>query len=172
MTRINWPGQLWAAAAGTALCCALTACSGGAGAHPGQSRAAALAQPVSGPAAVASVKADWLAFFNGATPLPRRLALLQNGQRFAAFVHSQAKTAAGALILQSAATVSAVKLQSPGVAGVTYTILLSGKPLAKNLHGTAVYTGTGWKVADLTFCGLLQLASGTVKQSLPAACGA
>jgi len=163
------------AAASALLCVTVAACSGGAAAgrpaHPAQSRAAATAEPVSGPAAIASVTANWKTFFSGTAPIPRRLALLQDGQQFASFVRSQRKTAAGALVLQSAATVKSVTLQPGDTASVTYTILLSGKPLAKNLRGTAIYSGGRWKVTVTTFCGLLRLAFGKSKHSVPAACG-
>jgi glucose/arabinose dehydrogenase len=177
MTSIGWPGPHRASAAvGALLCVTLAACSGGGAAaspspHPAHARAAAAAEPVSGPAAVASVTANWKTFFSGAAPIPRRLALLQDGQQFASFVRSHEKTADGALILQSAATVSSVTLQPGDTASVTYTILLSGKPLEKNLQGSAIYSGGRWKVAVTTFCGLLRLAFGKSRHSVPAACG-
>src|SRR5215472_13689864 len=68
-------------------------------------------QPASGPAAAAAVKAMWQRFFNGAVPISSRLQLLQDGQRFASFVNSQAQTAIGGMILQASATVSTVTLQ-------------------------------------------------------------
>ena len=176
MTSIKWPGQqrVWAASA--LLCVTVAACSGGGNATgpaapASQPRATSPTEPASGPGAVASIKANWQAFFSGATPVPRRLTLLQAGQQFAAFVQAQEKTPAGALIRQSAATVRSVTLEPAETASVTYTILLSGKPLEKNVQGTAVYTGGSWKVAVTTFCGLLRLAYGKSKQSLPAACG-
>jgi len=113
----------------------------------------------------------WQTFFNGAVPIPRRLGLLQNGQRFASFVHSEEKTSVGTLVLSASARVSRVTLQPASAATVIYTILLGGKPLAKNLSGTAVYTGGSWKVADSTFCSLLHLAYGKSSHVIPAACG-
>jgi hypothetical protein len=121
--------------------------------------------------AVAAVTAAWQTFFSGAVPIPRRLTLLQDGQQFASFVRSEARTSVGSLVLQASAKVSSVKLQPPGQASVTYTILLSGSPLEKNLHGTAVYTGGSWKVAVTTFCDLLRLAYGNKSHLIPAACG-
>jgi hypothetical protein len=177
MRSICWPGvRLAPAALGAALCLAAAACSGGGGvaspsARTSHSPAASPAQPASGPAAVAAVTTVWETFFNGAVPIPRRLTLLQNGQQFASFVRSQAKTPVGSLVLAAAATVSSVKLHPPGQASVTYTILLSGKPLEKNLQGTAVYTGGSWKVGVSTFCDLLRLAYGKTSKLIPAACG-
>jgi len=117
------------------------------------------------------VKAMWQTFFNGAVQIPRRLELLQDGQRFAAFVNSEAKTSLGALVLAATAKVSKVVLSAPGKAGVTFTILLGGKPLVKNLSGTAVYAGGRWLVAASTFCSLLRKAYGKKLHTLPAACG-
>jgi hypothetical protein len=176
MRSISWPrARLAPAALCAALCAAVTACSGGGAASPSasasHSRAAPAAQPTSGPAAVAAVTANWQTFFNGTVPIPRRLTLLQNGQQFASFVRAQDKTTIGALVLQASATVSSVRLHPPGRASVTFTVLLSGKPLEKNLQGTAVYTGGSWKVATTTFCDLLRLAYGKRSHVIPAACG-
>ncbi len=113
----------------------------------------------------------WQTFFNGAVPIPRRLGLLQNGQRFVPFVHSEEKTSVGTLVLAASAKVSSVTLRPPSQASVVFTILLGGKPLAKNLSGTAVYTGGRWQLADATFCSLLHLAYGKTSHVIPAACG-
>ncbi len=178
MTPHARPGQVLVLAVAGALCLAMTACSagaGGQGAHSSRRQAASTsapaAQPSAGPSAQAAVTTMWQTFFNGNVPIPRRLGLLQNGQRFASFVTSQAKTSLGALVLAASAKVSSVTLGSPGQATVTYTILLGGKPLAKNLSGTAVYAGGIWQVADSTFCGLVHLAYGKKPKLIPAACG-
>jgi hypothetical protein len=170
-----------ARAAGAALCLTMTcltvtACSSGAAkAHTGSPRppssSAPAAQPSTGPAAQAAVTSMWQTFFNGAVPIPRRLGLLQNGQKFAPFVTSQAKTSLGALVLAASAKVSSVTLNPPAQATVIYTILLGGKPIAKNQSGTAVYDGGRWQVADTTFCSLLHVAYGKKPKLIPAACG-
>jgi hypothetical protein len=113
----------------------------------------------------------WQTFFNGAVPIPRRLGLLQDWQQFASFVHSQAKTSLGSLVLAASAKVSAVLLQPPGHASVRFSILLGGKPVARNLPGTAVYAGGRWLVAKTTFCTLLHVAYGKKSHVIPAACG-
>jgi hypothetical protein len=141
--------------------------------HPGSARSSVPTpnEPSTGPAAINAVKAMWQTFFNGTMPIPGRLMLLQNGQRFASFVHSEEKTSLGTLVLSASAKVSSVSLMPPSKASVTYTILLGGKPLAKNLSGTAVYAGGRWQVADATFCSLLHLAYGKSSHVIPAACG-
>ena len=162
------------------LCLALAACSSGASnGSSGQARSgkaarssapASPAQPATGPAAAAAVKAMWQTFFNGAVPIPRRLDLLQDGQQFASFVHSQAKTSLGALVLAASGKVSAVRLQPPDHASVTYSILLGGKTVAKNLSGTAVYITGRWQVAVTTFCALVHVAYGKKSNLIPAPC--
>lgn len=173
-----WP-RLACAAVCAALCIALAACSAGSAslaAPAGHSRAATSpssspAQPATGQAAVAAVTSMWQTFFNGAVPIPRRLELLQNGQQFASFVRAEDKTSLGSLVLAASAKVGSVTLHPPAQASVIYTILLGGKPLAKNLTGTAVYTAGTWKVAQTTFCSLLHVAYGKKSHLIPAACG-
>jgi hypothetical protein len=179
--RLVPPVRLARLAACAVLCLVLAACSSGAShgssghassAKMVRSSAPALpAQPRTGPAAAAAVKAMWQTFFNGAVPIPRRLELLQDGQQFASFVHSQAKTSLGSLVLAASGKVSAVRLQPADHASVTYSILLGGKTVAKNLSGTAVYIAGGWKVAVTTFCALVHDAYGKKSKLIPAACG-
>ncbi len=185
MRNPRWHGaplaRLATLAACTVLCLVLAACSSGAShGSSGHARSAKTvrssalaspAQPETGPAAAAAVKAMWQTFFNGAVPIPRRLELLQDGQQFASFVHSQAKTSLGALVLAASGKVSAVRLQPPDHASVTYSILLGRKTVAKNLSGTAVYIAGGWKVAVTTFCALVHVAYGKKSNLIPAACG-
>lgn len=174
MTSLTSPARrLPSAAWPAALCLALAACSGTAGAsqHGHSHPASPSAVPSAGPAAAAAVKSTWQTVFNGAIPIPKRLPLLQDPPAFIPFIHKQEKTSIGALVLQASATVSSVTLQPDGRARVVFTILLGGKPLAKNLTGTAVYSGGGWKVTTGTFCGLLKLAYGKKSSKLPAVCG-
>jgi hypothetical protein len=162
-------------AVSAALAVSLAACSGNSAtssAHTAtKPKPTPAAQPTTGAAAESVVKSTWIEFFNGAVPIPKRLKLLQNGQEFASFVRSQQKTSLGSLVFQASATVSGVKLQSAlGQATVTYTILLGGKPLEKNLQGTAIYSKGQWQVADGTFCSLLRLVF--KPKQIPSACGA
>ncbi len=174
MTRLIAPGARRVAAAWCAVAClGLAACSGGTSStHPPSKSPSPspTGQPTSGPAGTAAVRNLWLTFFDGSVPIPKRLPLLQGYQQFAPFVHSQEKTTLGALVFSASATVSSVTLQPPGRADLVYTILLSGKPLEKNLHGQAVYVDGKWEVADATFCGLIKLAYGATSHLIPAAC--
>ena len=100
-------------------CLILAACGGGSpAAKPTSSKpavsATAAAEPTSGPAAVAAITANWKTVFNGKAPIPRRLALVQNGEQVAAFVEAQAKTSFGQAATGSTATVSSVAITSAG----------------------------------------------------------
>ena len=101
MRSLSWPGRRQASAALAATgCLILAACGGGGGSHPPSAKptasATTAAEPTSGPAAVAAITANWKTVFNGKAPIPRRLALVQDGPQVAAFVEAQAKTSFGA----------------------------------------------------------------------------
>ena len=119
------------------------------------STASASALPAA--SAAAQIKANWEAFFSGTTPAARKIALLQNGQEFAAIIQAQA---ASALAQSASATVTAVHLISATQATVTYDIYLGGKPALRNQTGTAVSRDGTWKVSDVSFCQLLALENG------------
>ena len=124
----------------------------------------------SGPAAVAAITANWKTVFNGKAPIPRRLALVQDGSQVAAFVEAQAKTSFGQAAAGSTATVSLVSITSPSQATVHYEVLLLGTPLLKNQVGTAIYQDGIWKVAIASFCGLTYLEYPKGSAKLPAVC--
>lgn len=159
-------------------CLILAACAGGGGNQhhpakppsPSPSTTAAAAEPSSGPAAIAAITANWKTVFNGEAPIPRRLALVQDGSQIAAFVQAETKTSFGAAATGSTATVSSVTITSPSQATVHYKVLLLGTPLLKNQVGTAVYLDGVWKVGITSFCGLVSLAASNTKLKAPAVC--
>ena len=168
------PRQAWAALA-VAGCLILAACGGGSpSAKPASPKpsasATAAAEPTSGPAAVAAITANWKTVFNGKAPIPRRLALVQDGPQLAAFVEAQAKTSFGQAAAGSTATVSLVSITSPSQATVDYEILLLGTPLLKKQVGVAVYENGVWRVSIASFCGLAYLEYPKNSPKLPAAC--
>ncbi len=176
MRSLHWPGLRQASAALAATgCLILAACGGGGGSHhpagPNPTASATTAaEPASGPAAVAAIRANWRTVFNGKAPIPRRLALVQDGPQVAAFVEAQAKTSFGAAAAGSAATIASVTITSPSQATVHYEVLLLGTPLLKNQVGTAVYLNGIWKVAIASFCGLAYLQYPKGSPQLPAVC--
>src|SRR5262249_7316118 len=88
-------------------------------------------QPATGPAADAAVKAMWQTFFNGTVPIPRRLGLLQDSQRFSSFVKSEEKTSLGALVLAASGKVTKVAVTAPGKASCTFRVRAGGKASRK-----------------------------------------
>ena len=146
---------------GLALAAAIAAC-GSSSSSSVSHTASAAPSSVSGSAASAAsaavqIKANWEAFFSGTTPAARKIALLQNGQEFAAIIQAQA---ASGLAKSASATVTAVHVISATQATVTYDIYLGGKPALSNQTGTAVHQDGTWKVGDVSFCQLLALENG------------
>jgi hypothetical protein len=136
---------------------AVTACSSSGSAKPAASASkssAAASANGSSSAAVAQIKTNWEAFFNPKTPVSKRVSLLQNGSTFASIIQSQASSP---LASSATSSVTAVTLQSPAQAKVTYSILVGGTPALKDQPGVAVYQSGTWKVGDQSFCALLTL---------------
>jgi hypothetical protein len=176
MRSLHWPGLRQASAVlAAAGCLTLAACGGGGSpaakpSSPKPTSSSAPAEPVSGAAAVAAITANWKTVFNGKAPIPRRLALVQNGSQLTAFIEATAKTSFGQAAVGSTATVSSVIISSPSQATVHWDLLLLGTPLLKNQVGTAVYLGGVWKVSIASFCGLAYLEYPKGSPKLPAAC--
>jgi hypothetical protein len=165
MTFQHTRGRRCLSAAGLGTVIAVLAACGSSG-HPAPSPAASSAPEPTNPAAAAAViKANWVAFFGPKLPLSRRVALLQNGQMFAALVR------AGFMAeVTASARVTKVNVVTPTQAEVTYTVLLGGQPVLSNQLGTSLYRNGVWKVSDSTYCGLLTLQHGGNSAQLPAAC--
>jgi hypothetical protein len=117
-------------------------------------------------AAVAQITANWEKFFNSSTPTAERVALLQNGSKFASAI-----TALSKLPLASGigSKVTAVVVNSPTSATVSYDITAAGSTLLPNQTGVAVYQDGTWKVGDASLCALFKLVPGG---TVPAACSA
>jgi hypothetical protein len=105
-------------------------------------------------AAQTKIKTDWVTFFSGTTPAKHKIALLQNGQSFAAVIDAQASNP---MSESSGAKVLSVSVTSKTQAKVRYTITLGGQPALANQAGVAVLQGGTWKVGDQSFCALLAL---------------
>jgi hypothetical protein len=104
--------------------------------------------------AKAQITSNWEAFFNGQTSAAKKIALLENGQKFASVINAQAGSG---LASSAGAKVTAVVVNSPTKATVSYNITLSGATALANQTGTAVYQDGTWKVGDVSFCQLLKL---------------
>lgn len=112
--------------------------------------------------AIKEITDAFVTFFDGNTPADKKITLVENGSTFAAAITQQASSpmAAG-----STATVADVKLDDTANATVTYSILINGSPALPNQNGKAVNIDGQWKVAAVTYCGLLKIQGGA-----PAGC--
>lgn len=126
-------------------------------------------EPNSGPGATQAIETNWAKFFNAKTPIPQRIALLENGQKFAPVIRAQADSTLAKL---ATAKVTHVTLTGTNQASVVYSILVGGNSKAglPGVTGVAVYQGGVWKVGDTSFCGLLKLENGNSSKGLFAAC--
>ena len=154
-----------ALATGVAACSSSSNNSGsGATSAPASS---ASASSGGGSAAAAQIATNWTTFFDAKTPVAKRVALLQDGQKFATIIKSQA---GGGLAASATAKVTKVTVQSPNQAKVTYSILIGGSPALANQSGVAIKQGGTWKVGLASFCGLLTLENNGDSSSLPSVC--
>ena len=173
MRYVHWPGMRQASAALAATGCLILAACGGShhtSAKPPRPKPTSTAEPASGPAAVAAIRANWKTVFDGQVSIPLRLALVQDGPQVATFVEAQAKTTFAAAAAGSTAVVTSVTFTSPSQARVDYEVLLLGTPLLKKQVGTAVYLDGVWKVGIASFCDLAYLEYPKTSHKLPAIC--
>ena len=157
--------------AGLALAAAITACSSSSSSSsssttPTAAATSAASSPVASStpagsssgtgsaATIATIKKNWETFFNGKTPAATKENLVQDGQKFASVIKSQAGSA---LAQTASASVQSVTVTSPTQAKVKYSILVSGAPVLQGQKGTAVYENGTWKVGLGSFCALLTL---------------
>lgn len=164
-----------AAALGLVLAMTAAACSSSsssASAPASSSSAPASSAAASSPAgsattsnaAVAAITTDWEAFFSGKTSAAKKIALLQNGSKYAAIIKAQAGSS---LASGAGAKVTKVVLNTPTSATVSYNITLNGTTALPNQTGTAVNENGTWKVGDVSFCALLKLEN---SGSTPSVC--
>jgi hypothetical protein len=121
------------------------------------STSSASASPTAAASTADQVKAGWQQFFAGTTPAAQKIALLQNGQRFAKTIKAQA---ASPIAQGTQAKVTSVKITSPTTATVTYSIAINGQTALADQTGQAVREGGIWKVGSTSFQGLLALEQG------------
>jgi hypothetical protein len=117
--------------------------------------------------AITEIKANWVKFFSSSTPNSERVALLQDGQAFAAAIKS---FSASPLASAVSSTVDSVTLSSSTQAAVKYDLTAGGTSVASGQTGTAVLQDGTWKVGDDVFCGLLKEGASLLGMTVPAAC--
>ena len=100
----------------------------------------------------AAVKKAYETALNYKTPPAAVVPLLQDGAEFEPALQA---LAAQAQTTKLSVTVSSVALQSPNTAIATFTIYTNGSAVVKDTPGYAVREGGTWKLAGITFCGLV-----------------
>ena len=147
-----------------ALVAALAGCGGGSSSSSTSTTTTAAATTTTSTAGVkAAITTAWTTFFNGATPVAQRVALLAGGSKFSSTIKTLSKNP---LASKTAATVSNIKVTGPKTATVTFSVSLSGIPVLTNVNGTAVLTDGKWLVDAASLCKLLSLEGGAA----PSAC--
>lgn len=114
------------------------------------------------PEAVATITANWVKFFDGTTSAADKIALLENGQQYAAQVNAQAGSA---LAKSVTAIVSSVTVDSATTATVKYSLALGGTVALPDQTGQAILQDGVWKVSAQSFQALLQLEQGATTPS-------
>lgn len=164
------PTRLAAVGLTAVLAIGLTACSSSSKA-PAASSPAASTPAVTTPAATtastgtdvtSAVTQAYQTALNYQTPAATVETLLQDG---ADFTQAIAGLAAQAQSTKLSVTVSTVTPQGANAAKVVFTIFTNGSATVKDTPGYAVLEDGTWKVAGITFCGLVSLAG-----TPPAAC--
>lgn len=169
-------GALVRVAAGTAMAvvavAGLTACSGSS--KPKSTPTSSATAPSSAASSsgaggtltgdAATIRDVYLRFLDLKVPVEQKVGLIQDGTEFLPAMQAEAKNPQAATV---SLQVSDVKVSSAKLADVTYTILVSGSPLLPNQHGYAVKEDGTWKIAGVTFCGLLAAQNPT---AIPPVC--
>ena len=154
---------------------ALTACSSSSKPKASSTPQTSTSSTASSPAAsgspgatltgdAATIRDVYLRFLDLKVPVEQKVGLIQDGSEFLSAMQAEAKNPQAATV---SLQVSDVKITSDKLAEVTYTILVSGSPLLPNQKGYAVKEDGTWKVAGVTFCGLLNAQNPT---AVPAVC--
>ncbi|MGN6608957.1 MAG: hypothetical protein ACTHMS_18340 [Jatrophihabitans sp.] len=104
-----------------------------------------------GPDVTAAVTKAYNAFFSPKTDLAGSEAALQHGMQFKATLEAEASSQ---YANQATIAITSVTPASADVADVKFTLKTSG--LSLPVDGKAVREDGTWKVAAVTFCGLLQ----------------
>jgi purine-cytosine permease-like protein len=164
-----------APALGLALAAAITACSSGSSSSPpltssstsADSSPTATSSASGSSSTVATITANWEAFFSSSTPNSKRIQLLQNGQAFASTVKTFSSSPLASAV---SAKVTSVTVTSPTQASVKYDLTAAGQSVESGATGVAVLEGGVWQVGDASFCSLLEEGSSFLNIKVPSAC--
>lgn len=106
-------------------------------------------------AAEKEIKANWQKFFDPATSMKDKQAVLENGEQMAPVLQAFSGDKRGG---QVQAKVEKIEFTSPTEATVTYTLTLKGATALPGATGTSVEQDGTWKVSVKTLCALVQLS--------------
>ncbi|MGW6738459.1 hypothetical protein [Streptomyces sp. NPDC055013] len=123
--------------------------------EPGEQQSPAATAPADAGAAETEIKQNWQKFFDPATSMEEKQAVLENGDRMGPVLQAFSGDERGG---QVEAKVSKVEFTSPTGANVTYDLTLKGATALPNASGTAVEQDGTWKVSAKTLCALVQLS--------------
>ena len=112
----------------------------------------------------AAIQQVWQTFFDGSTPSPMRISLLEHGDQFA---HELATVASSPVSKGASAQVTSVSLDAAESATVTFSLKLNGSPVLTGVKGTAVLVNGSWKVSAASFCELASIL-GAAPKACPA----
>ncbi|MCX5208077.1 hypothetical protein OG689_01905 [Kitasatospora sp. NBC_00240] len=114
--------------------------------------------PADPAAAKTAVTTNWEKFFDPATPIADKAALLQGGEQLAPALQG---FAGDPRVGQVKAQVTDVQFTSATDATVTYALSLQGTVVQPDATGQAVLDNGTWKVSRSTLCGLVQQSGAT-----------
>jgi hypothetical protein len=143
--------------------CGSSGSSGGGGTPSATPPAAApqATDAASKAAATTDIKHTWSVFFKSGTPVSTAVGLLENGSTLGPAIRDATRIAAAEKTKESA-VVTKVVFTGPTNANVTYNLLGNGKALLQGSDGKAVLQNGAWRVAQTTFCTLVDLGASTV----------
>jgi translation initiation factor IF-3 len=103
------------------------------------------------------VTRDWERFFDPATPLKERTALLEDGEQLRLLVRAFGRDPRAKRVR---ARVRSVRFASSTQAEVRYALSLEGRTVLRDAPGMAVLRDGVWKVSFRTVCELVRLDGG------------
>ncbi|MFV8183143.1 hypothetical protein [Streptomyces sp. AF1B] len=120
--------------------------------------------PADPAAATKQIQQNWKKFFDPATSMKDKQAVLENGDRMGPVMQAFSGDQRGG---QVQAKVTKVEFTSPARANVTYDLTLKGATALPGATGTAVEQNGTWKVSVNTLCALVGMSGNASASALP-----
>ncbi|MER7582444.1 hypothetical protein [Kitasatospora sp. NPDC097691] len=154
------PANASPSASATASASPSETATGTASASPGATGTA----PADPAAAKTAITTNWEKFFDPATPIADKAALLQGGDALLPVLQGFSQDPR---VGQVQAKVTDVSFTDASTATVTYSLSLQGTVVEPSASGQAVLENGTWKVSRSTLCGLLTQAGGASGTPIP-----